>query len=353
MDKALRDFARDIDVDVAELNAAETEHLLRKMMACQTRDIGRYVCAAVDPDDVIRMHAETQGRIWQYGQERHVDPTHYAEAFAKATLCKDVQYLPNDTVRAFVAHMHRHAPVLRDRPIGQTLAAFHARNLCNERDVIAAVVGDDDVNAVQNALHAFPLHYDKHDVAALWKDQVRFKDTAAIVTTTDAHHNEEPVENTTPASRGIKFTDDAVLVQNGWNTDDELRLQKNPLVREYAKKTRAPLTFDALSLARQMMHVVNHGDCAPHLHRNQDVATCTAQRDALMHTDNRPALREIADAVLDQVPHEETRAWLEQDADVMAWYRTLPRDFEDRSVRGYARDYLTSGACTSGADILK
>lgn len=352
MDKALREFANEIDVDVAELNAAETEHLLRKMMACQTRDIGRYVCAAVDPDDVVRIHAETQGRIWNYGQERHVNPTHYAEAFAKATLCKDdVDYLPNDTVRAFVRHMHTHAPVLKERPIGQTLAAFHARNLCNERDVIAAVVGEDDVNQVQNALHAFPLHYDKHDVAALWKDQLRFKDTAAIITTTSAHEEREEEKEEAYKVSGIKFTDD--VVQKTWNVNDELRLQKNPLVREYARKTRAPLTFDALSLARQMMHIVNSGDCTPHLHRNQDVATCLAQRDTLMHTDNRPALREVADAVLDQAPHEEVRAWLERDADVMAWYRTLPRDYPDRSVRGYARDYLTSGACPSGADILK
>lgn len=292
-------FAKDIEMnpeDIHSLSVEDSELLLKKMLACQTRDASQFVCAMLDSEDVKRMHVETQGSIWTIGQRKPLNSAFYQYIFDNAIISSDLSS-SNETFKNF----KRFLGLPKNSGDKETLRLFHALNLCNMRDEVFATLPASMDNFQKNEICRLMSKYleedeggnrciVQNDIASLWEQQVHFpffKDRRVIVgkTSTDEPPSCASAEAAIPLAT-LRVVADTV------KTPD---ITHNPLLKRFRLVADVPVNYPLLDAARQFILVTTSTapdrikeDLEKLLHRDQSV-------DKMLSSDFKGALEKVPD----------------------------------------------------------
>lgn len=280
----LTDFAKQIGLeesDISSLNTVESEMLLKKMLACQTKDAGHFICSIMDPDDAQRIHVDTKGSIWNIGKTHPVSPKFYQYIFANASLDQK-QLNNNESFQNFKNFIG-----LKDDRTAVRL--FHALNLHNMFDEIKAVVKDPFLaHQIQSKMNTY-LEEDEggnrcviqDDIASFWQDAVHFpffSDKRVVLGKIESQVKEEPepvVKRQTPLQ-----TIPPVPVESS--------IQTNALLKRFKVLNDVPVTFPVDKIAKQLILTASttdqervEEDLSSLLHRDQSVDNLFSNKEAL------------------------------------------------------------------------
>ena len=364
-------FARDIDVNIEELTVDESELLLKKMIACETKDIADYVCAQLDPEDVARIHMETNGSIW--GKKGHASTDDYRYMFNGMSVGDDI-YKQNHSLSRFKEALPstlegEHIKSLEND--NNVVRLFHATNLYNMRDEIHDVVDKNrhHCNLVQNAIETYLNTIEgpnrtviQDDVSKLWKSQVSFpffKSNDIILGL-----KEEPkvvVEIKQPIAMPLTVPIKSEIMTPAWTNQDELQLKNNPLLKQYCTLVNLPLTFSSQKAAKQLVLVATnaHSDrvsnelMEPLLHRDQYKCHLWDIKSKLNLNNHENEFKQVVASVGSQLKNQnELIELLKNNPESQHFYGNLSHDDKESLVKDHCK-YLGSFLNTYAQETSK
>lgn len=286
MDRVLNNFGQFIGMDADELasmDAADREVLLKKLLACHIApgepDVAQYICANLDFDGVAAMHEYTQGAVWDIAKHDPLPPSMLHEIFEKAAvLAPKEQLKQNEGYQRFREKISLPAEAT-------TLKLFHSLHLPNLRQIVLHTVGDDIVKA--NELHDKLLYY-KREVEGPKRSVIKEDLNDLLITGITAFKPEffsttgadasAPVENDCAAAQSlacsfIPFVGSEVSNNNNhWTEEKESELRG--ALKPFYKLAGLPLNFPARVAAKQFVLLSRSAEVPdavlePLLHRDQ------------------------------------------------------------------------------------
>lgn len=330
----LVNFAKQIEMnieDIQSLSVNDSELLLKKLLACQTKDVSHFVCAMLDSEEAQRINTETSGSVWNIGQNgAALAPEFYEYIFNNAEISAD----SNETFQNFKKFIApTYAGPLDDK---KALRLFHALNLRNMREeVCAALPALQTDNFKKNEICRRMTKYleedeggdrsvVQNDIAALWDHQVRFpffKDKRVVLGSNNSPFSaEEPGAPTAAApaaaagARPLCVAPIAAIRANAYN-----EMRANPLLKRFCLVASVPLSYPIQDAARQLFLVTTSSDPT----RIEEDLVSLLHRDQNIEYLQSAALKEKLDAV----PNKEVH--FKQLVSAFA-HSSLPEDLHER-----------------------
>jgi hypothetical protein len=267
--RELHAFASDIlgmsAEEMACLTPAQSESLLKKKLACETKDAAKYVCSVIDVEGAQRI------RDWSLATSNPSPPSFYRYVFGNAAVKLP---LPEAVLR-FKEHV---GSGMSD---ALALRLFHAVNFGCPRDEMLDAAGNNRsrANDISNQVDFYREHVEGGDRRIIQEDWAQFLKNGiafpffydnqivigAAAPSGGTHEKvDEITEELEPIDKPIPF-DDAEYVP------EPVSIAKNPLLDAYRKRAGVPLTFPLLTAAKQLVSaLVCKQVPASYLHRDQD-----------------------------------------------------------------------------------